>query len=134
VSGGVALTHVSFYDGTWTTLAFSSGRVELTPQFSLEPSASVNWFKSPRGSVTATVMHSRLTYTFTPRMFVSGLLQYNSSAGTLGTNLRFRWEYSPGSELFLVYVDDRHTDLPTGRTSALLSRGFVVKLNRLFRF
>jgi hypothetical protein len=47
-------------------------------------------------------------------------------------NLRFRWEYQPGSELFVVYTEGRDTFVP-GRVS-LETRGLVVKVNRLFRF
>ena len=65
-------------------------------------------------------------------MFFSGLVQYNSTANQLGTNLRFRWEYQPGSELFVVYNDQRNTAL---RGAPMLeNRAFVVKITRLFRF
>jgi hypothetical protein len=65
-------------------------------------------------------------------MFVAALVQYSSSTASLSTNLRFRWEYEPGSELFIVYTEGRSTLPPEG--TALESRGFVVKINRLFRF
>ena len=70
----------------------------------------------------------------TPRMFVAALVQYASSTTSLSTNLRFRWEYHPGSELFVVYTEGRDTLPPTGTASALENRGFVVKINRLIRF
>ena len=68
-------------------------------------------------------------------MFVSALLQGNASNHSLGANIRFRWEYQPGSELFVVYTEDRDTDpfLPD-RGTELRNRGFVVKTTRLFRF
>ena len=68
-------------------------------------------------------------------MFFSGLLQYNTSGDTVSTNLRLRWEYSPGSELFVVYTEDRDTSpLAPDRDSGLRNGGLVVKINRLFRF
>jgi hypothetical protein len=51
---------------------------------------------------------------------------------TVSTNARFRWEYLPGSELFLVYNEDRNT-LVQDRSS-VSGRSFIVKMNRLFRF
>ena len=42
-------------------------------------------------------------------MFASALLQYNSTDRSFSSNLRFRWEYQPGSELFVVYTDERDT-------------------------
>ena len=51
---------------------------------------------------------------------------------SLGANLRLRWEYQPGSELFVVYDEQRDTLTP--RVPALENRAFIVKINRLFRF
>ena len=71
-------------------------------------------------------------------MFASALLQYSSGDRAFSSNLRFRWEYRPGSELFVVYTDERDmTDprslvLPAVR--GLKNRAFVVKVNRLLRF
>jgi hypothetical protein len=73
-------------------------------------------------------------------MFVSALLQYSSGDNTFGSNLRYRWEYRPGSELFIVYTDERDTTGPriAAATPALITglrnRAFVVKINRLLRF
>ena len=62
----------------------------------------------------------------------SALLQHSSATNTLSSNIRFRWEYQPGSELFVVYTEGRDTST-VGRI-ALENRGFAVKLTRLFRF
>ena len=124
-----------YFSGDIRSVGFSRGRVELTQRFSVEPSLSVNWIDTPQGSFRTDLVVSRVNYTFTPRMFFSGLIQYNSSSDTITSNLRLRWEYSPGSELFVVYTEDRDTDpLLPDRFSELSNRGFVVKLNRLFRF
>ena len=135
VSGSVSITTGQFWSGDATSLEVSRGRIEITPQLSVEPSVSVNWINLPEGSFTATLALTRMTYTVSPRMFFSGLLQYSSSADTFSTNFRLRWEYSPGSELFVVYTEDRDTDpfLPD-RGTELRNRGFVVKTTRLFRF
>ena len=47
--------------------------------------------------------------------------------------MRFRWEYQPGSELFVVCSDARDTD-ETGFPPPVLNRSFVVKLTKLLRF
>ena len=131
-NGRLSVQFGQFFDGDVRSLGLSAGRIEVLPQFSLEPSASVNRVELPQGSFTTTVLRTRANYSFTPRMFVSGLFQYSSGAETLSTNLRFRWEYSPGSELFIVYTDEWTTVGP--RSPALANRALVVKFNRLFRF
>ncbi len=137
-SGMLALQRGSFYGGEKTTLemglpgGFRSGRLELTPQLSLEPGISYNRVDLPQGRFTTGLVTTRTTYTATPLMFVSALVQYNSSNASLGANVRFRWEYQPGSELFVVYNEQRDTLTP--RHPELQSRSFVIKINRLFRF
>jgi hypothetical protein len=92
----------------------------------------VNVVKLPFGDFTTRLVSSRATYTISPMMFVSGLVQYNSSNNSFSSNVRLRWEYLPGSELFIVYSEGRSTT-SLERTS-LENRGFVVKINRLFRY
>jgi hypothetical protein len=55
-----------------------------------------------------------------------------TSTRSISTNARLRWEYRPGSELFLVYDDDRNTLTPG--YPDLVNRTFILKVNRLFRF
>jgi hypothetical protein len=65
-------------------------------------------------------------------MFVSGLVQYQSRVDSVSTNARFRWEYRPGSELFVVYSDGRST--LTRGVPDVQNRSFVVKVTRLLQF
>ena len=131
-SGTFTLQRGEFFSGHITAYGYRRGRIEITPQFSFEPGISINRIDLPEGQFTATLLQSRVTYTLTPRMFVGGLLQYNNGTNSLSTNLRLRWEYQPGSELFVVYNDQRDTSLRG--TPFLENRAFVVKFTRLFRF
>ena len=131
-SGEIVFETGAFYNGDRRSIALNSGRMQVTPQLSVEPSLAINWIELPQGPFTLKVARSRITYTITPRMFVSGIAQYNSTGTSLGSNVRFRWEYRPGSELFVVYTDDFDTEARPGVT-ALRNRAFVVKFNRLFR-
>jgi uncharacterized membrane protein YgcG len=132
ISGRVSVRRGSFYDGHRTTVSLSQGRIEVLPQLSLEPSVSANWVSLPGGKFNANVISTRVNYSFTPQTYLSGLVQYSSSQDLISTNLRFRWEFAPGSELFVVYTDERNTDV-FNRFPELLNRGLVVKVNRLLR-
>jgi len=136
VNGQVAVRRGAFFDGDLTTLELSQGRIAVLPQMSVEPSVSFNRIDTPYGGFRTNLAVTRVNYAFNPRMFFSGLLQYNSADDSFSSNLRLRWEYSPGSELFVVYTDDR--DVSEGFRPArgwdLRNRGLVVKFNRLFRF
>jgi hypothetical protein len=132
ISGRIAVGYGTLYEGTRTEASYS-GRVAIVPQFALEPSITLNWVDLPYGKFDAQLLNSRFIFTPSPRMILSSLVQYNVSGDTISSSVRLRWEYRPGSELFLVYSDGRNlldAQTPTG----LLNRSFAVKVTRLLRF
>jgi hypothetical protein len=131
LAGTAAYETGSFYGGHKQTASLS-GRLEVTIPFAIEPTISFNWLDLPQGKILAKLVSTRATYTMTPRMYMSALIQYSSTTTSLTSSVRFRWEYIPGSELFVVYSEGRDT-FPVRRVD-LENRGFVVKVNRLFRF
>ncbi|PYR65783.1 MAG: hypothetical protein DMF88_18600 [Acidobacteria bacterium] len=131
VSGRFWGSRGTFYGGTKSEAGFN-GRVDMTSQFSIEPRLTLDWIDLPVGRFTTRLVSSRVNFTVTTRMAASALIQYNSSNSTLSTNARFRWEYQPGSDLFVVYSDGRDTTA-TG-FPRLQNRSFVVKMTHLFRF
>ena len=122
----------SFYNGHKTTVGATGGRVRVTNQISIEPSYSWNQVELVERDFTTHLVSTRATYTLTPLMFVSALVQYSSGSNSVSTNARLRWEYQPGSELFIVYNEQR--DTLTRRLHDLVNRAFIIKVNRLFRF
>ena len=108
LSGVLAVDVGQFYDGTRRTASVNA-RLGITDQFGIEPNISLNWLARDGVRATVRVAGARATYTMTPRMFVAVLVQHSSTSRSLATNLRFRWEYQPGSELFVVYSDAHDT-------------------------
>ncbi len=134
-NGTLAFTAGSFWSGNIRTLEYRQGRLNVTNQFSVEPTISFNDIELPEGEFTTTLVSTRFNFAFNPRMFFGGLVQYNSGIDRVSYNLRLRWEYSPGSELFVVYTEEQDVNSlrPMRMDDRLRNRGFVVKLNRLFR-
>ena len=131
LSGSSSFEIGDFYHGHKTTVGFR-GRAAVTSRFSIEPNIALNWVDLPEHRFTNSVLGGRVTYSITPRSFVAALVQSSSSTTSVSMNLRLRWEYRPGSEVFIVYSEGRST-FPA-RELPLETRGFVVKVNRLFRF
>jgi len=109
---------------------FPSIRYRIGETFRTELSISYNDYDLPveGGEFSANLARLRLSYSFTPKMQLQALLQYNESDNTLGTNIRFSWLQSANSGLYLVYneVDERNTgSLPTGRE-------FILKYSHIF--
>ena len=132
VSGSVTLERGEFYSGDKTTLTISQGRVNLSSQLSIEPTYLANWVTLTDSRSTTHLAGTRETYTMTPTMFASALVQYNTGVHAVSANVRLRWEYRPGSELFVVFNEQRDTE--TARFPDLLNRAVIVKINRLLRF
>jgi hypothetical protein len=131
VSGTTSLEYGPFYGGTRSAFGYN-GRVQVSSRIGVEPNVQLNQLRTPFGDLNTTLVSTRITYALTPLSFVSGLIQYNSSNNSLSSNVRLRWEYTPGSELFVVYNDIRDTTA-TG-LPALQNRSIIVKLNKLFRY
>lgn len=133
-SGFMSLRLGDFWSGTNTAISLSAGRLEVSPQLSLEPSYTLNEVELPEGDFRTELSRFRVTYTITPRMYFSGLVQYDSRASSFSSNLRFRWEWAPGSELFIVYSDDRNTNPFSNPDSfELRNQALAIKFNRLFQ-
>ena len=131
VSGTIAASRGTLYNGTKSEMTYS-GRWGVVPRFSMEPAVTLDWVSLPYGDFTATLLSSRFTLTPSARMLISSLIQYNAVANSLSSSLRLRWEYTGGSELFIVYSDARNTLAPG--YPGLLNRTVAIKATRLVRF
>jgi hypothetical protein len=121
-----------FYDGTRQQVGYR-GRIELSPRLGVEPGVEVNWVRLKAASFTSKLLTSRVNYNLSPRKALSALVQYSSSSHVIGANLRFRWEFRPGSDLFVVYNDGRDTEFGV-RHARSSSRLLAVKVTRLVRW
>jgi hypothetical protein len=117
---------------------FGGDRVRLTPALSWRVGETFRSELSidhndvdlpiPNGDFTLTLTRLRLSYSFTPKILLQALLQYNDVSDVLATNLRFSWLQSANAGFYLVYneVDDRNLGaLPAGRE-------LIVKYSRIF--
>jgi hypothetical protein len=117
---------------------FGGDRVTLEPtfryrvgdRFSSEFAYNYNDFDLPvpNGEFTADLWRFRVSYSFSPRMLLQLLAQWNEQTNETSTNLRFSWLQSANTGLFLVYNEldeDGFGARPTGRE-------FVIKYNRIF--
>jgi len=131
ISGSLGFQAGTFYGGKRSEVSFS-GRVKFGTKFGVESGVAVNFIDLPQGQFETKIGRLRAVVTMTPRMFVEALAQYSSNGDSVGTNVRYRWEYQPGSDLFVVYTETRDT-LVSG-FPGLVNRGFAVKFTRQIRF
>jgi len=117
---------------------FGGDRVSLSPavnyrigeKFTSSLSYNYNDFDLPvpGGDFTANLVRLRLSYSFTPRILLQLLTQYNEVDDVVTNNLRFSWLQSANTGLYLVYneVDESGLGaLPRGRE-------FIIKFSHIF--
>ncbi len=120
-----------FYGGTRRSLSYAVG-ARATSQLSSELQYNRNDVKMPWGNFLVNLATLRVDYTFSPRMTIRSLTQYNTSTNEISNNIRFNLIHRPGSDLFIVYNDLRQTGLPAD-VFAQKDRQLVVKLNYLLQ-
>ena len=81
----------------------------------------------PQGAFRTNLGNMRVTYNFSPSVFVQSLLQYNDRSNRWSTNLRFHWLETAGTGLFVVYNDTESLE-----GLGPINRVFVVKFVRQF--
>ena len=130
VWGELGLRVGEFYDG-WRGQC--SAEVEWNPNahFRINGTYQYNLVELEGGSFEAHVGSLGVNWNVTPDLGWSFLAQYDSLSNEVGFNSRIRWEYSPGSTLYLVLnqalssrdggLDLDHSDL-------------TLKANATFRF
>jgi hypothetical protein len=80
------------------------------------------------GAFETALLGLKLSYSFTPRIFLSSLMQYNADSDRLSVNARFGWLNTAGTGLYLVYNEIQRTIDPTGP----VDRAFILKYNYQF--
>ena len=109
-------TTLSFQFGGALTgaLGFEYNRIELP---------------GPGGRFDATLLSSRIGYSFSPNLYLQSLLQYNTQTAVWSGNLRFGWVDTAGTGLFIVY-NERQNDRLGGITTSLMERTVSLKFSR----
>ena len=101
---------VSFRNRTVIGGYFGGNRVSSNNTFNLRfgdkfnSSLSLNYndLNLPNGNVSAIISGARFSYSFTPRIFLQSLVQYNNVSNITSVNARFGWLQNANTGLFVV--------------------------------
>jgi hypothetical protein len=119
-----------FYDGSLITVS-TTMTASFSPSFSITPGFTRNIVDVPDGDFIADITSLRASYSFSTRLSTNALVQFNSLDSEFSTNVRFNYIHRPGSDLFIVFTENRGgSDYVWRRLS---DRGLVVKLTYLMR-
>ena len=115
-----------FLNGTQNSPTFQvilrdSGRVAVDTTWNYRA------IELPQGAFHTNLGNMRVTYNFSPSVFVQSLIQYNDRTQRWSTNLRFHWLQTAGTGLFVVY---NNTEGLNG--IGPVNRAFIVKYVQQF--
>ncbi|HUE85211.1 MAG TPA: DUF5916 domain-containing protein [Vicinamibacterales bacterium] len=120
-----------FYGGTRRQATAAMG-ARATSRLSAELQYNRNDVNMPWGTFLINLTTLRVDYTFSPKMTIRSLTQYNSATREISNNIRYNVIHRPGSDLYVVYNELRQTGLPTD-VFAQKDRQLVVKLSYLLQ-
>jgi hypothetical protein len=128
IAGSAGFEVGDFYAGTKKTV---NGGITVHPNEHLVAGFqySRNMVRQPANSFDSNLASLQADYGFSPTMFFSACIQYNSFVNQFSTNLRFNWIYRPLSNLYVTYNDVRDSV-----TQNVIDRVFSIKFTRLFQF
>jgi hypothetical protein len=119
-----------FFGGSRVTAA-STLRARVGDAFTSTVDYTRNDVSLPEGRFVTNLLRVRLSYSFTPRLYLQALLQYNDVIDNWSTNLRFGWLQAANTGLFVVYNENRDTDRdPLG--IGVRDRSFTIKYSHSF--
>lgn len=100
------------------------GGLQFQPnhKFAAELNVTRNLVDLPSGDFTVDLVGLNSNYSFSKRMFLSALVQYNSEDHEMISNVRYNFMYKPLSDIYVVYNERRDMD-----TNEVLDRAITVK-------
>jgi hypothetical protein len=126
VSGGLAWNYGGFLSGHQNAMAptltvrTGDGRLTSTLRW------TVNDISLPQGDFVTNLGSLRVTYNFTPRFNVQGLVQYNDLTRRWSSNLRVNVQQTAATGLYVVYND---TEAFGGLGP--VNRAFIIKYSHM---
>ena len=119
---------------------FGGDRRQVGPEFSLRAGEAFNtqvvWSYNdidlPGGAFTTNLGSLRVNYSFTTRMFVQMLVQYNDRADLWSSNIRFALLNDANTGLFVVYNDTHGLDTGLRDPMEVAGRTLTIKYSHLF--
>lgn len=100
----------------------------LGDKFNTEGIFNYNRLKLPEGDANVLITGARLAYSFTPRMFLQSLVQYNNVSNITSVNARFGWLRNANTGLFVVINIIKDTDY----LDALNNQSITIKYSHQF--
>ncbi len=128
IYGTGAIELGGYYSGDKQTYKFN---LNFLPARALliEPNYTRNHVTLPGSpSFVTNVFNTRVSYSFSPQLFLKGFVQYNDDRRLTTFNFLFWYIYKPGSDLYIVYDTGWDTDANGLGLNRVRARALAVKV------
>ena len=126
VSAGLSANVGGFLSGRQRALAPT-----LTVRHGGTLTSTLRWTRNdislPQGAFVTNLGSLRVSYNFTPLVNIQGLVQYNDLTKRWSSNVRFNWQQTSATGLYVVY-----NDTEAFGSFGPVNRAFIVKYSHLF--
>ena len=117
-----------YFNGTgWTASGELNYRFQPYGSVAIVTSYNDISLPLPYNSAEFILIGPRLDFTFTDKIFLTSLVQYNDQIDNINLNLRFQWRFAPVSDLFIVYTENSFP-----QDYNVKNRGLVLKMSYWF--
>ncbi len=118
MAGSVHYRWGDSYDGRTRALTVTND-TKLSSNLNVDLEWSHNRLDYLNGALTANVLATRWTYSFTTELFAKAYVQWNDLYDRVSTNLLIDYIYRPKSHIYLVFNNNRHLLSTTGEDQLL---------------
>jgi hypothetical protein len=114
-----------YYNGTrWSLNGEMNYRFQPYGSITIIGSYNQIHLPDPYKSAELILIGPKIDFTFTNKLFLTALVQYNNQVENINTNIRFQWRFAPVSDLFIVFTDNSYSSNFGNK-----NRGIIIKLS-----
>ncbi|MFO7866337.1 MAG: DUF5916 domain-containing protein [Candidatus Aminicenantes bacterium] len=130
IYGEIKYRYGGFYGGNGKMVNLITGFRPFSNFYS-EFNIIYNDIDLPQGAFVNHLLRNRLIFSFSKKLVLMSLIQWNSDIDELNMNIRLHFIYKPGSHIYVVYNEQSMVnDLSPG----MMERALAIKVNHLFNF
>ncbi|MBC8236022.1 hypothetical protein H8E77_41275 [bacterium] len=109
ISGRLSAEFGDFYNGAKRGFSVDAN-IKPNAHLSIEAMFDFNRIILPQDTFNASIFGSRISYSFSTKLFSKLFAQWNSESDVFSTNLLINYIYRPGSDFYLVVTQNYATE------------------------
>jgi hypothetical protein len=102
LSGNANVTWGNYWSGKAEQVT-TSLTYKLPPRLSMSFSTNQTFARLPEGRFTARIATADISYSASPRLSFSNLIQFDNRSQNFGWQSRVRWTLQPGNDIFVAF-------------------------------